>query len=161
MKVVTRALGRLPVGLTYDPETGTFRHSRGHRAGRIAGTVTKRGYIQLVIDGRTFLAHRVAWFFGFGEWPAREIDHINGCKSDNRLANLREVDHALNMENYRRPRSDSTSGYLGVSKARRGRFQSKIQVSGKTKFLGLFDTAHEAHQAYLAAKRELHEGCTL
>lgn len=156
-----QALGRLPPGkISYDPETGVFTHTAGHRAGQCAGTVTKAGYVQLWFNGKTELAHRVAWFLVTGRWPVALIDHVNGVKSDNRFSNLREADASLNMENMRAPQCGSTSGFLGVSRAR-GRWQSKISVAGKTKFLGYFDEPEMAHQAYLAAKRSLHRGCTI
>ena len=43
--------------------------------------------------GKTHTAHRLAWFWTHGYWPT-EIDHINRDRTDNRLANLRDVPHA-------------------------------------------------------------------
>jgi hypothetical protein len=41
------------------------------------------------------------------------------------------------------------------------KYVSKLQTNGKQKWLGLFETPEEAHQAYLIAKRQTHEGCTI
>ena len=48
-----------------------------------------------------------------GDWPADQIDHINGVRSDNRIENLRAVDQLTNSRNMRRP-SDNMSGVVGV-----------------------------------------------
>lgn len=105
--------------------------------------------------------HRVAWLIVHGAWPVGLIDHINGEKVDNRLANLREADKAINAQNRRGPAATSTVGFLGVSRQKNGRFQARIGVGGKNVALGTFDTAEEAHAAHIAGKRRLHRGCML
>jgi hypothetical protein len=88
------------------------------------------------------------------------VDHINGDSLDNRIANLREATPALNAQNRRTPRRGSALGVQGVT-ARWGRYTAQITVRGKQHHLGLFATVDEARAAYVAAKRELHEGNTL
>ncbi len=88
------------------------------------------------------------------------MDHLNGDASDNRLANLRDVPQEVNQQNQRRANADSKTGLLGAS-PRGPRFQAAITTQGDRRYLGLFDTAEEAHQAYLTAKRQLHAGCTI
>jgi len=87
----------------YEPETGLFRWrvDRGTRArvGQRAGSHQGDGYRQLTYNGRMFKEHRVAWLLRYGHWPVHEIDHINGMRSDNRIANLRDVPHRLNQLN--------------------------------------------------------------
>lgn len=154
---------RLRLLVSYDPETGEFRRivrAGARPAGSLAGTRTKRGYVQIGACGAFHLAHRLAWLWTHGEWPASDIDHLNGDKSDNRIANLRAVTKSENMQNFRAARKDSTSGLLGTSPSK-GKWQAKIQVDGKTRHLGTFSTAEDAHRAYVSAKRDLHSGCTL
>jgi hypothetical protein len=80
--------------LAYEPASGalTWRVTRGGvLAGSIAGTVNKKGYRIISVGGRGYKAHRLAWLLSRGTWPAETINHINGCKDDNRLANLEDI----------------------------------------------------------------------
>ncbi len=151
--------------LDYDAESGAFRwrvnRAGGAKAGDVAGYVSKQGYRQIMIKGWPHRAHRLAFLIMTGEWPAQVIDHLNGIKDDNRFSNLRAVSNEINAQNQRNARQDSRSGILGVSPARAGRYQATIQVGGKTRHLGYFDSPEVAHQMYLAAKRMLHPGNTL
>lgn len=151
--------------LTYDPETGLFSWNvtRGRsNAGSTAGSPHARGYLSIRVDLGRYLAHRLAWFYVHGEWPENQIDHINGIRTDNRIANLRDVTASVNQQNQRRGQSGGKTGLLGVSLFKRtGRYKSEIRHFCETKYLGYFDTAQEAHEAYLKAKRELHEGCVI
>lgn len=133
---------------------------RGHtRAGDEAGSLKPNGYVRIVVDGTRLWMHRVVWAMHNGRWPDAEIDHINGIRHDNRIENLRVVTQALNQQNQRSERSNS-SGLLGVT--RDGiRFYARIHVDGKKIHLGSFAAAEEAHAAYVAAKRKLHPGCTI
>ena len=153
---------RLHKLLSYDPETGIMRwrvNKGAVRAGQIAGNLT-RGYLQLMVDGHPTVVHRFIWLYVYGKWPDKNIDHIDGNRSNNRLCNLRDVTQAMNIQNEIKPRSNNKSGFLGV-KANRGLWKAEISVHGKTKFLGRFKTPEEAHQVYLEAKRRLHPGCTI
>jgi HNH endonuclease/AP2 domain len=100
------------------------------------------------------------WLYVNGKWPEKQVDHINGNPLDNRFCNLREVDLRTNVENLRHARSDNRLGIQGVRK-RSNRFEARIQVNGKAIHLGHFDSAKEAHSAYVKHKRKLHVGCTL
>lgn len=147
--------------LEYDPETGLFRWKAGRqRAGVVTGTVGKRGYVVIDFHRLKFYAHRLAWLFAKGVWPEQLIDHINGLKTDNRLANLREASGATNMQNIRSAYRSSQSKLLGVSR-RYGRWHAKIRVDGADRLIGKFDTPEDAHAAYVSAKRALHPGCTI
>jgi hypothetical protein len=106
------------------------------------------------------LEGRLAWFYTTGAWPKDQIDHIDGNKSNNRFANLREATPSQNTQNQRRAMRTNKLGILGVILAR-GKFRAQIWFDGKNKFLGYFATAEAAHAAYLAAKRKFHPTCTI
>ena len=114
---------RLRELLHYDPETGHFtrkvrtaqRHRVGDRADLVSTTGNLAGYYRVALGGTKYLAHRLAWFYVHGMWPAGEIDHIDADRGNNRIANLRDVPAQMNKENFRRARVDNRSGLLGVS----------------------------------------------
>lgn len=156
--------------LDYDPQTGAFtrkvrtaqRHQTGSRADFLITTGIKVGYRRVSIDSQRFLAHRVAWLYVHGDWPAHQIDHLNCDRGDNRIANLRDVPHAVNMQNRRTPRTDNVNDCLGVVFMRsNGKWRARIQLAGKGRHIGVYETKEAAHAAYVNAKRQLHPGCTL
>lgn len=146
--------------LAYDPLSGILtwksRHGAKKAAGTIAGYITDRGYIAISLMGKVYKAHRVIWLMQTGVWPTYEIDHINRNRSDNRFENLRDVPKELNMQNSKPVRANVT-GWPGA-RVHRNKFASTIQANGKRHYLGTFDTAAQASQAYFEAKKRLHIG---
>ncbi|YP_009965997.1 HNH homing endonuclease (ACLAME 27) [Escherichia phage H8] len=105
---------RLKELLEYNPDTGLFIRLvavGNQKAGNIAGTLRKDGYIQIKVDGKPYLAHQLAFLYMEGYTPEM-VDHINRVRSDNRWVNLRESN---NQENQRNKATRSKSGYLGIS----------------------------------------------
>lgn len=153
-------LERLNELLSYDFETGVFRWkkaaSRRIKVGAIAGTEGNRGYRLIRIYGTRYLAHRLAWKMHYGNDPKDQIDHINGVKTDNRIENLRECTHTENMRN-RGKNKVNKSGYKGVHFNKcRGKYKAEIYLIGKKMYLGRYDTAEEAHEAYKKAAKKYH-----
>lgn len=153
---------RLCEVLDYDPGMGTFRWIRRPTAtcnvavGAEAGTMDADGYRTIQLDGVRHRAHRLAWLYMHGEWPPSEdIDHVNGNRADNRIANLREARRSENVQNVGAARKDSKSGLAGVNE-RDGRWRARIRAGGERLTLGYFDSPEEAHAAYRAAKLQLH-----
>lgn len=137
--------------LRYDPETGILHWKSGYRLGQQAFTyVNKLGYPASNFNGRVVLAHRAAWAVYYGEWP-EVIDHINGDKQDNRIANLRNVTQSENARN-RSMDKRNKSGHMGVyfDKAR-GKFAAYISANGKRVSLGRFANIEDAQAAREAA----------
>lgn len=138
--------------VSYDPETGLFSRicSTGNRkAGTKIGSKSAKGYMKAMVLGEYVKLHRLAWFYVHGEWPEGQIDHINGVKDDNRMANLRAVDTSTNCSNQLGPRKNNRIGYQGVHKiAKTGRFRAKCNIRCIRYDLGVFATAQEAHLAY-------------
>lgn len=156
---------KLREALCYDPSTGIFTRkirASNAKAGDVAGSAGAR-YSVIWLNGRKYLAHRLAWLYMTGEWPRMYIDHINGNGMDNRFSNLRVATDRLNRENLRSARSDNrSSGLLGAHWCEyHKKWKSHIRHCGRLKHLGYFSSAKEAHARYLEAKRILHEGCTI
>ena len=119
-------------------------------------SIEPTGYLRGTIGGSQYKAHVICWGIYYGRYPSLEIDHINGNKSDNRIENLRSASRSENQINIG-IRLNNTSGYKGASwKSRNGKWQSQIQLNGKTKYLGLYNTAEEAGAAYDNASRKYH-----
>jgi hypothetical protein len=147
--------------LDYDPETGVFlwrycddmpRRWNTRYAGTVAGVDVGNGYRRIGIGGKMHGAHRLAWLIVTGEWPDAEIDHINGDRSDNRIANLREVSCTENGRNKAMPKNN-TSGVIGVGwDSGAGKWRAAIGVAGRNIFLGLFTDIASAIAARKAAE---------
>jgi len=141
---------RLKEVLNYEPSTGIFiwkvqLSSRGIIGSEVT-TKHLEGYTTIQIDGKQYLAHRLAWFYVHGYFPDF-IDHINHVRDDNRLVNLREVTRTENQQNLS-IRCDNVSGVCGVSwdKAR-NRWTARIKVDDKYMYLGRFAEFSDAVNA--------------
>lgn len=164
---------RLRELLHYDPLTGVFtrlvKTCNTVAVGDVAGFVsTGDGYTRISVDGVQYLGHVLAWLYMTGAWPDGEVDHRDTDRGNTRFDNLRDVSTKMNSENKRTARSDNrSSGLLGVTwNEARQKWQAQIGVrdeAGKrrTKSLGRYPDKHVAHAVYLAAKRQLHAGCTI
>ena len=143
--------------LHYSPETGIFtwkvRTAKRIKAGDVAGSPDGRGYLSIRVCSRTHRAHRLVWLYVYGSWPKDQLDHINRNRSDNRIANLREVTNKQNGQNASK-RSDNTSGHPGVSWHKRdSKWRARIKHSYKMIHLGYFTDIEEALSARKAAEK--------
>lgn len=150
---------RLREVLHYDPETGVFTRvgrscNRWADSGRAVGCADGKGYLQVMIDRRSYKLARLAFLYMTGGMPDRAVDHINGAVSDNRWGNLRQVTVAENGQNRKLGRNNS-SGFLGVHRSGPA-WVARISVNGRRVYLGRFTTAEDAYGEYLSAKRGLH-----
>lgn len=91
------------------------------------------------------LLHR--HILGCVKGDGKVVDHINRNKLDNRRANLRIGDNALNAGNRDRKAS---SQYPGVTWSKgTGRWLAQGTINGQHHFLGRYDSEIEAAQVYL------------
>lgn len=121
------------------------------------------GYLRVRLDKTDIALHRAAWVIYYGKYPDGVIDHIDGDKKNNRIENLRCVSVSVNTQNQRSAMRHNKCGFLGVTHEKQtGKFKAAINIGlGKSKTLGRFNTAEEAHAAYVNAKRVYHAGCTI
>ncbi|QVQ34711.1 HNH family endonuclease [Acinetobacter phage vB_AbaP_WU2001] len=118
----------------YDPDTGTITRlvrMGNYSAGTVCGGVALNGYLVVTYAGKQMLAHRLAWFLHYGKEPPKYIDHINQCKTDNRISNLRAANRSQNQCNI--PVSQrSTTGIKGIMPVRGGKlFRAEVCLNGK------------------------------
>ena len=127
--------------LHYDPDTGVFTRlvsTAGHvKVGDVAGTHEKSGYIRISVKNKQYRAHRLAWFYMKGVWPKNQIDHDDHVRHNNRWNNLFEATNQDNSKNQTK-RKTNTSGITGVYWNKPlGKWEGKIKVDGKSKYLGV------------------------
>lgn len=136
--------------LAYDPKSGevTWRKRRARcvKVGAVAGGLRKDGYRCIMLSGRNLLAHRAAWFLSYGEWPEC-VDHVNGIRTDNRLANLRACTKRQNCWNTNKVLA--ASGHINITKRKEHRYRLKpycvrYRRHGKDHCIGYFATVDEA-----------------
>ena len=145
----------------YDPETGVlvWKKPGGNRKDRIGKAITAKGSHGYLVAGithakqeRLFLVHRIAFAMHYGFWPEKEVDHVNGDRTDNRAVNLRQATSIEQGQNkkWKLGKSDLPGIYWnnGVDK-----WQAQITYNDRRIYLGIFDDKEEAHQTYLAARR--------
>lgn len=138
--------------MRYDPITGEFFWKIGRRKMNV-GSLYQNGYIVIMVDGVRYYAHRLAWLYITGNWPAYDIDHINQNRADNRFINLREATRPQNNVNSNL-RSDNKTGYKGVFKLENGKYLAHITINRKRKYLGSFISIDEAVCVRRKAARE-------
>jgi len=152
----------LILNLRYEPETGLFFWLSARpriRVGNQAGYLKKdRGYTYIEFDGKSYAAHRLAWFYVTKEWPKNQIDHINGNRSDNRIENLREATNSQNRANSKSTNKNGLKGVKFIPWIKEGGrcWQSQITHNKKVLYLGCYHTKEEAHEVYLKKAKELH-----
>jgi hypothetical protein len=150
--------------LKYTPATGVFvwleRKTRQDLIGCFAGSTGTHGYVAITVFNKKRLAHRLAWFYMTGKWPKAHLDHIDGNKSNNCFANLREATRFENLQNIRQATKRNKSQLLGVS-AHQGKWRAQIMAHGQRFRVSGFATPEEAHQKYIELKRKLHLTCTI
>lgn len=142
--------------LDYCPGSGLFtwirppgNHSRLDLT--TAGSIGN-GYVAIRIDGVRYRAHHLAWLITYGEWPAEEVDHRNGCPLDNRSENLRLATNPQNQANRARNKGKTVSN--GVRVLPSGAFNARIKVKGVAINLGVFPTEDAAVSAYMQAAQQ-------
>ena len=113
------------------------------------------GYCQVGFNGKNIYYHSIIWILSTGKdiQSGVEIDHINGNKIDNRIENLRLVTSRGNSQNRKKHRNGGLAGCYYNKRTKK--YMSRIKISGKLIFLGLFQTEQEAYKAYEIACKHI------
>lgn len=132
--------------ISYDAATGAFAWVTGtgrHKA--TPGTVAANGYLMVRLGGKLRLMHRLAWLLHYGAWPTHGLDHVNGDRLDNRIENLRDVPHDVNIRNHKRVKTAQMVGPV-----RNGEnWDCYIFKYGDSELVGTFATTETATAAYI------------
>lgn len=110
-------------------------------ANNIAGSLHSSGYLIIMLLGKRWFSHRLAYYYITGEEP-NFVDHIDGIITNNKWDNLRNVTGSTNRRNSKIP-STNSSGVIGVY-FYKGKWCPKIGVDGKLISLGRFSDKDEA-----------------
>jgi hypothetical protein len=154
---------QLRATLDYNRKTGIFRWRQ--RTGvspqmnrRMVGTVASfvddraSGQTKIAVNGKRYFPHRLAWLHVTGQWPLHDIEFIDGNPRNIAFENLRD---STNRDVLLPARVQATKRATRLKGARwhkrTDRWQASICVNGKSRYLGLFDTADQAHAAYREA----------
>jgi len=129
--------------MRYAPETGLFIWlvSRGAvKAGDVAGCTHKRsGYIYITIDGKQYLAARLAYLFMTGRFPQPTIDHINQNRADNRWENLQQATFQEQRINQGDPAKNDTVSTEACCNKQNSEWKPTIKVDDKVNHFEQFD----------------------
>jgi hypothetical protein len=121
----------------------------------LKGKITTGGHLQVCLyddatdKSKYKLVHRLiaqAYLPDYSE--DLQVDHIDRCRTNNNISNLRMATHAENQHNR------DAKGYYFYK--RLNKWMAQIAINNKQKYLGYFDTESEARQAYLDAKKIHH-----
>jgi len=138
-----------------EAEGGLWNKIRRGKAvvGTRSGVLSKRGYIQVSVDGVKYTEHRLVWWMLTGQ-DAYALDHIDRNKTNNRADNLRPASQSQNLAN-----TSQRQSKLGIPGVRilRGRdnnkrpYQAYLSYQGRQNHLGYFATSEEAFEVHKKA----------
>lgn len=130
---------KLKEDFRYNPATGSFL-----KYDDSFGYINPKEYWNIRYEGELYKIHRLIWKWWYGYDP-EEIDHINGDTLDNRIDNLRNVDHTQNRRNQKK-RKDCKSGFNGVTQYKNN-WRANITIDKKQTQIGTYSTPQEAANA--------------
>jgi len=115
----------------------------------------ENGYKSICIgNDKKVKVHRLVYKAHNLDWDIEDtsknnyIDHKDRCRSNNKISNLQVATQQQNCFN------TTAKGYSFHKQKKK--YQAQITLDGKSIHLGHFDTADEAHNAYLEAKKIYH-----
>ena len=134
-------------------EQGNIYSLKFNKIRKLKGAVDKLGYLIASISTagkvKKHKMHRlIAKTFLEDYSEDLQVDHIDRCKNNNSLDNLRMVTSSENRQN-----SDA-KGYSWDKSSQK--WKARIMINNNLKHLGYYDTEEEAREAYLKGKEKYH-----
>ena len=132
----------------------------GKKIGDAVGFSTRKSghkNIFLTIDKKFkgFVYARVVWLLHYGEWPNKEIDHIDCNPQNDKIENLRLATRFQNCHNTRFGRTKKA--FKGTFQDKRnGKWHCQIQAFGRVYGRYGFKTQEQAYEARQKLATELH-----
>ncbi len=126
----------------YNQLTGEFERYANDKVNEY----TSNGYRKISIDNKSYLQHRLAYFYMTGEWP-EVVDHIDHDRANNSWSNLRGVSYTENNRN------KSGNETVGINKMSNGKYRARMMLDYKEIHIGVFDTENEAILALQEARK--------
>mgnify|MGYP003651721140 CR=1 FL=1 len=115
---------------------------------------SNKEYINITINKKMYYLHRLIYKYHNDDFDItdishnNEIDHIDINPTNNKIENLRAVNHSINQRNKNKSKNCS-SKYIGVSWSKpNSKWLSQIKINGKVKNLGHFDNEEDANECY-------------
>lgn len=124
-----------------DPIEGTVI---SRKTGKLVGSKHNDGHLVSAILGRQIYIHHIIWWKYYGTWPVMQLDHRDRNGVNNRIDNLFEVTHSVQMLN----RTVPSNRVTGVQQESANSFSVRTSIEGKTKYLGSYPTLEEASAVY-------------
>ena len=138
------------------PLNSTMRKRKYYDLGDKAGKQHSAGYVQICLNRRLYLAHRLIFLWHHGYLP-RVLDHIDGNRLNNKIENLRAATYSENQFN-RKIGKNNTSGHKGISwSLQYQKWLARIWCHGKAIYLGKYDNLDDAVKAVKLKREELHK----
>lgn len=135
-------------GLGYCKNLSNSLGSKGYNIQRLSKNKKSKTYKTSKLIAITFLNHKPNGY-------KLVVDHIDGNRSNNKLHNLQLITQRHNTS---KDRKGGTSQYVGVSWSKQSsKWDARIQIKGKIKFIGLFTDEQEAAQAYQNELKKINE----
>ena len=121
-----------PSCLRWVKEIKSGRGRKMTQAGMVAGSISKDGYYRVSLFGKKYQCHRIILALNFIDATNKQVDHIDRCKTNNKIENLRVVSIKENSKN-RLKSKNNTSGFTGVCLTKSGCKSFYFDENGKIK----------------------------
>jgi len=111
------------------------------KEGSQAGSMNAYGYVRVTFRKKEYMLHRLIWLWHKKELiEGMQIDHINQCKTDNRIENLRQVSPSENKLN-------NKAKYVSYSTKSKKWVAYGPAIKRVYHYIGMFQTKQEAEEA--------------